>query len=422
MSTIFLFLLKAYLCSGVFYLYYYIFLRNTKLHKYNRFYLLLSIPASLLLPLVNLKIYSLFILPPNEPINSQYPQNNADLTASSFAWQVLPAIIILIVSLWLLIVLCIRIYRIMTLLKTHTVQRMDGFFFIESDIEQAPFSFFDKLFWKTNISVRDPAGERIFMHELAHIRQLHSYDKIFTQVVCCIFWTNPIYRLIQNELSLVHEFLADEASIDDGDSQTFAEMLLCSVNNGRYLEPSNPFFNSSVQRRLNMIICSQKPGHSFARRFLILPSLIVVVGLLSCTVRQKTTNITGSFPTKRQTVAKKPSTTGPVKPGNIYNSKTKTKNSIYSRKASPKKQATVEFAQLITPEKSSSPPDNKRKYEGNLSPDDIRTIKNGNSRNRESQKGYSQQYSPKPGTFSETTKESVVEKSSKEDGYPGKKF
>ena len=289
MSSIFIFLLKVMICSGIFYMYYFIFLRNKKMHHFNRAFLLLSIPGSLLIPLLNWRIYSLEILASHDPDASPYVQTYLD-SVVSFSWQAALVVVFVGLSFVLLVSLIVRICRMILLVKRHFIQPMNGFYFIESDLEQAPFSFFDKLFWNKSISVEEPAGERIFMHELAHIRQHHSHDKLFTQLICSIFWVNPFFWIIQRELSMVHEFLADATSIDEGDSETFAQMLLRSVNNGQYLSPSQAFFNSSVQRRLTMISSSQKTGCSSERKYLIVPILILLSTTLSCTITLKKTN------------------------------------------------------------------------------------------------------------------------------------
>jgi hypothetical protein len=56
---------------------------------------------------------------------------------------------------------------------------MHGFTFIETDLRQAPFSFFNNLFWRKTIELNSVDGEKILRHELVHIRQGHTCDKLF---------------------------------------------------------------------------------------------------------------------------------------------------------------------------------------------------------------------------------------------------
>jgi hypothetical protein len=51
------FLIKAIFISGVLYAYYFFFLRNKQFHQYNRYYLLLSLALSIILPFVKIPIF-----------------------------------------------------------------------------------------------------------------------------------------------------------------------------------------------------------------------------------------------------------------------------------------------------------------------------------------------------------------------------
>jgi hypothetical protein len=158
---------------------------------------------------------------------------------------------------------------------------MQGFDLVETELKQAPFSFLNNLFWRTDIHINGKIGEKIFVHELAHIKQKHSYDKLFSQVVLCLFWMNPLYWFIQKELNVVHEFIADSKSIQRGDAQAFAAMILLPHNEGKYLTPSHSFFNSSIKRRLIMLTTSTNAQYSYVQRVCALPILLLVTTLLT---------------------------------------------------------------------------------------------------------------------------------------------
>jgi len=134
------------------------------------------------------------------------------------------------------------------------------------------------------MAFEEAGSQKIFSHELTHIRQKHTYDKLFTQVVVCICWMNPFNWFIQTELNMIHEFIADEACINEGDTEAFAIMLLQSHNEGRYLNPAHAFFHSPIKRRLIMITTSKQTPYSYARRVLALPLAAVVLAMLSFSI------------------------------------------------------------------------------------------------------------------------------------------
>ena len=67
MLPLFIYILKAILVSGILLGYYWIGLRNTRFHYYNRFYLVGTVLLSLVLPLLDLQWFS-FSTPESAPV------------------------------------------------------------------------------------------------------------------------------------------------------------------------------------------------------------------------------------------------------------------------------------------------------------------------------------------------------------------
>ena len=268
MSIPFVYIVKSVLISGLLYLYYHIALKDKKFHSYNRFFLIGTTVVSLVFPLFNFTWYKVEGPKINSVTNLLLVLNQPPrqlLSAPISASLVLSGFVILI-SLILFALFLSKICWIYKLKRKYKNTRMQGFTFIETPVKQAPFSFLSNLFWRAGAPLNSDTGEKIFSHELIHIKQKHSYDKIFTQVTVCLFWMNPFYWIIQNELTLVHEYIADSGCIAEGDTKSFAIMLLQSHNNGGYLDPSHAFFHSSIKRRLIMITTSKHAAYSYARR------------------------------------------------------------------------------------------------------------------------------------------------------------
>jgi hypothetical protein len=188
------------------------------------------------------------------------------------------AAVVIIVCTILLSILFARILWIYTISRKHKCIRMDGYNLFETQLKQAPFSFLNNLFWRQGISVCEETGERIFNHELAHIRGKHTYDKLFSQLVVCVFWMNPFYWIIKKELNMIHEFIADAKAIKDGDTGSFAKMLLWSYDEGNYLNPAHSFFHSPAKRRLMMLTAGDKDSRSVWPKvsiLLVIPFIII---------------------------------------------------------------------------------------------------------------------------------------------------
>ena len=277
------YLIKMILASGVLYLYYILVLRNKKFHNYNRYYLLAAILLSLTLPLIKINWYQ-----PNQEQNSTLQYLLTTFNSITLKQPVLPATMtpvflaaIIAIGIALLIILSSRIVWIYKVKRTNSCVKMPGFTIIETNIQQAPFSFFNNLFWRNDIIASDKNGQKIFQHELAHITGRHSYDKLFTEVITCICWINPFFWLIKKELTMIHEFIADAKSIQPGDVKSFAQMLLQSYNKGRYMVPVHSFFHSPVKRRLTMLSNMRHTSQSHTSRLLVLLVPVILLLLFS---------------------------------------------------------------------------------------------------------------------------------------------
>jgi hypothetical protein len=180
-----------------------------------------------------------------------------------------------------------HIYNIYLLKKQSPVTPMHGFDLMYTDEESAPFSFLDNLFWKRSISIEDEGGKQIFKHELAHIQQKHTWDRLFTQLCCSIFWMNPFCWIIQKELETIHEFIADEEAVGNQDVEGFAKMLIQAHYGNHFFETKHRFFYSSIKRRLTMLTTTTNTRFSYVRRVMLLPLLLICISIFSVKIHAK---------------------------------------------------------------------------------------------------------------------------------------
>lgn len=73
------------------------------------------------------------------------------------------------------------------------------------------------------------AGERqaILLHELSHIRQYNTYERLVLGLVQAVWFLNPVYYFFRRELDRLSEFTADRyAAGRFGDAKGYARLLL----------------------------------------------------------------------------------------------------------------------------------------------------------------------------------------------------
>jgi|688.fasta_scaffold28632_8 hypothetical protein len=285
-QLILMYVLKTVIVSGIFFGYYWLALRDKKFHYYNRFFLLLSLTLSLIIPLFNFSWFTVQqpVLYGSAQVFNFMIESGKSRAGIQLDWMDWSLIAIGIVGVGLLLLLCINIIKIFQLKQKAEVTHMDGFDFMSIEEEEAPFSFLDNLFWKKSISLNDTNGQKIFKHEITHIQQKHTWDRLCCQLVSSVLWMNPFNWLIQKELQTIHEFIADEEAVGNSDVASFAQMLLQTHYGNHFLNPSHSFFYSSIKRRLIMLTTSKKTKYSYVRRVMVLPLLVLAVGIFSVKV------------------------------------------------------------------------------------------------------------------------------------------
>jgi TonB-dependent SusC/RagA subfamily outer membrane receptor len=92
--------------------------------------------------------------------------------------------------------------------------------------------------------------------------------------------------LIKKEIKTIHEFLADEYAMLKSENWQYAELLLMQALNTK-LHLVNPFFHNQIKRRIAMITSSQKPGHQYLRKLLVLPVAAVIAVLFAFSYKNR---------------------------------------------------------------------------------------------------------------------------------------
>ncbi len=300
MPYFFYYLLKVILCSAVLFGYYHLFLRNKVYHAYNRFYLLAAMAISLIAPLLNFNVLFHSGEAATKPVQLLQAVNSSDeymegiviytqqnyLTTS----QVL-MLLYAIVSIVMLVLLVKVFLQIFTILKTNSSRTLHDVVFVQSDAKGTPFSFFKFIFWNKAIDINTPTGRRIFAHELAHVREKHSADKLFINLLLIVFWINPIFWFIKKELNLIHEFIADKKAIADNDAGALAAMIVQSAYPQHSYLLTSHFFYSPIKRRLKMLTKYNNKKAGYLYRILALPVVLFLVAALTIKARSGISDI-----------------------------------------------------------------------------------------------------------------------------------
>lgn len=315
-----IYLLKTIFCSGIFYGFYFLFLEKEKMHRFNRFYLLLSLISSFVIPLTtvenqveilpiiegNTLIYNLLS---NAPWLVSSPTTLAsahEQTLLTHGWLVetptteqgtiipqgevnyLPIISWIVYGIITLILLS-RLGRNLFLIKqkirknTSINFKNSTLILLEENI--IPHSFLRYIFLNKNEYENGNIEAEILQHELTHVRQKHSFDVILMEIIHCIYWFNPILILYRKAVQLDHEFLADEAVIQHCENPiSYQYLLLHKVAETNSLLLTSQFNYLITKKRLIMMTKNTSPQRAFLIKLLFVPLFVGTVLMLSTRV------------------------------------------------------------------------------------------------------------------------------------------
>lgn len=285
------YLLQSSLCWLVFYGFYWLFLRKQTFFHYNRAYLLLSLMAGLLMPLLG---QYLQVNHAGDPIIAELPvvyigwiepvvtvESTSTQAAGGSHQQWWLLIYLLGAGLFLLRLLK-GFYQLWRLSRQAETFVHAGYRLFTSASIVSPFSFFRLIFWSPAIRLQSEEGKAIFAHERAHIRLGHSFDLLLVEVLRVIFWFNPIFHFYKKSLRNVHEYQADAAVLQRVPVRPYGQMLLYQAryNSANLLPMGNYFFTKQIKERIMMMTKQPSSRRKLWLYLAALPGLLIL-GMLT---------------------------------------------------------------------------------------------------------------------------------------------
>lgn len=285
------YVLHLTLCSGFFFVIYLCVLQNERMHKFNRFYLLFSLLASLIIPTLSIsseidiiqKTESMvFTQTPSlnhtVSVNSQNSVENVNVTTILFIFYVLISIILVLRILFL------NWLMVRKILKGEVINS-NGVNFILLNDSQTIHSYLNYIF----ISKSDYSKgieKAIIEHELAHISQKHTLDILFVELLIAILWFNPLLYFYRGAIRLNHEFLADSAAMKlDKNLIQYVELILNQVSKANGIAPNNTLTSSFnyliTKKRLVMMTKKYNKKRMLFKQLSMIPVFLIGTLLFS---------------------------------------------------------------------------------------------------------------------------------------------
>lgn len=231
------YLLKFVFCSATLLVVYFLELEQKKMYRFNRFYLLFSILFSAIVPLISIELAAtpLPLLTQDpfyfSPENTLITQATAPLSLPSddINWEMVGYGFYGCVAVLMLLRFGRNIWLLLLRIKNNYHLDYQNYKIILIDNNIVPHSFWKYIFLSQDDYRQGRVRAEILCHELAHIRQKHSLDVVFVELMMAIAWFNPLLYWYRKAILLNHEFLADEAVIQTYQNTTAYQYLLLST-------------------------------------------------------------------------------------------------------------------------------------------------------------------------------------------------
>lgn len=284
MPFFFIYLLKLSINLAVVFLFYHFVLRRLTFYNWNRWYLLGYTLLSFFIPFIDISS----LLEKNEWIESTVVQwvpvvNNSSVSATTvtagsgfFTAISITALLIITGMLVLLGRLLIQFISFRKMMKKAHFISGDVMKIYQVDENIIPFSFGNSIFINRDLHSEMELQE-IIRHEFVHVKQLHSIDILWGEIICLLNWYNPFVWLLKKSIRQNLEFIADDKVLENGVSKKeYQYLLLKAIGNNQY-SIAIQFNFSSLKKRIAMMNKTKSTKKQLLRMLFLLPATAILL-------------------------------------------------------------------------------------------------------------------------------------------------
>ncbi|AUC15385.1 hypothetical protein BTO06_09630 [Tenacibaculum sp. SZ-18] len=281
-NSLIIFIIKVSIVFSTLYGTYKFILSNTTFHKLNRIVLLLIIPFSFIIGIIETSI-------PIQTQNIEIPafvelanvtSNNAQIINNSRIYSHEINLITIITSIYLLGIIfflskiIFSAHKLLVLKRNSEVIKKESYKLILTNTP-VYFAFFNWIFiplkYKCNLN------KIIIQHEKSHVEFKHTYDLIFTELFIALFWFNPLVYLYRKSLKTIHEYQVDRNLVEDHNINIidYLNLIREEIENTTKPYLYSYFGNSNLKKRIHMITTSKTHKNHKLKYLAIVPIMLL---------------------------------------------------------------------------------------------------------------------------------------------------
>jgi beta-lactamase regulating signal transducer with metallopeptidase domain len=270
------YIIKSASCLALLLFFYHLILEKEKMHSFNRFYLMVGVIISLLIPFVTITIEAIsettiavqatgqqpFII---EKISPQIIEESYNYTNYFIGFY-------LLISSILLIRFGRNLFKIIQKVRLNQKVKHQNATLILVDDKILPHTFWKAIFINKKDYENGEIEEELFTHELTHVTEKHTIDVLLIELLQIVFWINPLFIFLKKAIQLNHEFLADDKVINlHKNTFQYQHLLLnkAAWNNEYYLASNLNY--SLTKKRLKMMTTQSSHTKIWMKKLAVIP-------------------------------------------------------------------------------------------------------------------------------------------------------
>ncbi len=283
MFFIFIYILKLSVSLLLVFLFYHFVLRKLTFYNHNRWYLLGYTLLSFFMPFINISTVLeknnwntnevVTWIPVIHTTSAAGLPENIPGAFNVWAAAILIMAAGMVIMLVRLFLQLISFHRMMKNALRVSTEDMNLYQVNENII---PFSFGNSIFINRHLH-SEKELEEIICHEFVHVKQRHSLDIIWAELLCLINWFNPFAWMLRRSIRQNLEFIADNKVLENGINRKEYQYLLLKVIGSNQYSIATQFNFSSLKKRIAMMNKIKSAKVHLLKFLFLLPVAIVML-------------------------------------------------------------------------------------------------------------------------------------------------
>ncbi|MBD0823677.1 M56 family metallopeptidase [Aestuariibaculum marinum] len=278
-----------------FLLIYDLFLKRETFFNWNRLYLIGTMLLSILLPFIQIESFK-EVIPPeyviqlpavivgdvSQGVSEGVNQVNAESVSSPMSYVYLLFYIGFAIAIFMF---GFKLFKVLKLIVNNPKTSSNKLVIVKLLNSDSAFSFFKYVF--LGEFLKDDEKALILSHEEVHVKQYHSLDLLFFEVLRVVFWFNPFVYMYQSRITELHEYLADAEAVKNQSKHYYYQNLLAQVFQTKSISFINPFFNQSLIKKRIIMLQKTKSRHIKLLKYaFLIPAVNAMLVYTSCEVQK----------------------------------------------------------------------------------------------------------------------------------------